>query len=81
MSELAETPRATRCYCPGCDPSADPIRELIEINWCTDHRPDANGIDDRLVATGGRYLLGASEVHGDDCRAYAELLHRKARRA
>jgi hypothetical protein len=33
-------------YCPGCEPEADPTREILDVRWCESHSPVRGGLDD-----------------------------------
>lgn len=77
MSEY-ETKSLARLYCPGCEPDADPSREILETRWCGDHIPRENGVDDASVVASA-WLSGSTEAGGDDNRRWCELLSRKKR--
>src|SRR5229473_3254555 len=42
----AETPRIARAYCPACEPDADTLLEILEVQWCAIHMPLREGLDD-----------------------------------
>ena len=42
----AETPRIARAYCPACEPDADTLLEILEVQWCNVHMPMREGLDD-----------------------------------
>jgi hypothetical protein len=79
-ADLYETPNLARPYCPGCEPDADPNREILEVRWCDPHRPTLNGIDDTRV-TGDAVLSGNAEAGGDENRRWCEMIHREIRGA
>ena len=50
MSDIpAETPRIARAYCPACEPDADTLLEILEVQWCNVHMPMREGLDDARV--------------------------------
>ena len=50
MSDMpAETPRIARAYCPACEPDADTLLEILEVQWCNVHMPMREGLDDARV--------------------------------
>jgi hypothetical protein len=73
-----EKPPVARSYCPGCEPFADAIQEVLDVQWCDDHLPIREGADDALVTSSGT-LFGSAEAGGDGNRAWCELLHRAPR--
>ena len=79
MTDLpSEMPPAARGYCPGCEPDADPIREVLDVRWCESHAPAREGIDDAAVHADS-YLSGSGEAGGDGNRRWCALLHRDGR--
>jgi hypothetical protein len=72
----SDAPPVARPYCPGCEPDADPIRDLLDVRWCDAHVPARDGPDDAAVAT-DRYLSGSDEAGGAANRRWCELLHRR----
>lgn len=76
---LPDTPSLARSYCPGCEPDADPSREILEARWCESHAPVRDGLDDGTVATEA-ILSGSVEAGGADNRRWCEMLHREAPR-
>jgi hypothetical protein len=77
---LSDTPTIARSYCPGCEPDADPCREILDLHWCEAHVPPRDGSDDAVVAS-DVYLSGSAEAGGDANRRWCELLHGSRRRA
>jgi hypothetical protein len=65
-----------RAYCPGCEPFADVLRELLEVRWCEAHMPPRDGPDDALVRSAAA-LSGSGEAGGEDNRIWCELVHRR----
>jgi hypothetical protein len=63
-----------RSYCPGCEPDADPTREILDVRWCDAHAPTRDGSDDAVV-TSEAFLSGSAEAGGDANRRWCELLH------
>lgn len=76
MSEIADTPTVARMYCPGCEPAADPTREVLDVRWCAAHTPTARGADDDTV-TASTWISGSNEAGGEDNRRWCELFHRR----
>jgi hypothetical protein len=72
---LADAPVVARAYCPGCEPGADPTREILDVRWCDAHAPQRDGPDDATV-TSDAFLSGSAEAGGDANRLWCELLHR-----
>jgi len=78
--DLKDTPFVGRTYCPGCEPDADPIREVLTILRCWQHQlEEPKGTDDERVPMATGPMLGAGDAEGSDCRRVAELL-RQAKR-
>ena len=71
---LAKTPVVGRTYCPGCEPEADVVEEILDTRWCSVHVPYPRGSeDDRVVS---QYLSGSAESGGEDARRLCDLIHR-----
>ena len=71
---LPDTAAVARPYCPGCEPGADPAREILDVRWCSSHVPESNGLQDAAVRTEA-YLSGSAEAGGDDNRRWCQLFH------
>jgi hypothetical protein len=70
---LPETANLARSCCPGCEPDADPLAEILQIDYCALHRPSLAGSDDdRVEAPIG--ILGSSDTDGETQRQFARLL-------
>jgi hypothetical protein len=78
--DLGDSPDLSRAYCPGCEPSADPLREILRVFWCAAHAPSIDGPDDDLIKR-DLVLSGSGEAGGWETRAMCALLHRARRRA
>ena len=76
MSELTDTPNLASSYCPRCDPQRDPIREILMVCWCDEHRPPCEGADDDRATVGSGALNSAGEANADANRPWCELVHR-----
>ncbi len=64
--------------CPGCMPDVDFTRMAdLTPEWCHEHRPSAEGSDDRRVTSAG--VSGFAEAGGEDNRRWCDLLHRGVR--
>lgn len=75
MSEAVDTEYCGRTYCPGCEPEADEIEEILTVRWCDPHEPQRAGADDdRVIA--GSFLSGTADAEGPTCKAFADLLRR-----
>jgi hypothetical protein len=75
-----DSPVVARPWCPGCEPLADPILQILDLRYCDQHVPHRDGSDDDSV-TSDNYLSGSAEAGGDANRLWCELLHRGDRRA
>jgi hypothetical protein len=64
-----------RSYCPGCEPDADPIGQILVVRWCEVHQPGREGADDAAVSldTSGALTI---EAGGTDNQRWCALLHR-----
>jgi len=71
----AEKPPVARSYCPGCEPHADVLLEILEVRWCEPHAPARDGPDDALVTARGT-TFGSAEAGGEDNRHWCEVIHR-----
>jgi hypothetical protein len=76
---LTDTPSLARMYCPGCEPSADPSFEILDVRWCASHVPPGRGLDDDAVVTATAWISGSTEAGGEDNRRWCELFHRARR--
>jgi hypothetical protein len=72
----AEKPTVARPYCPGCEPLADPLLEILDVHWCDAHLPARGGLDD-VLATARGITYGSAEAGGEDNRRWCELIHRE----
>lgn len=77
---LTDSAPIARAYCPGCEPDADPIREILDVRWCELHTPARAGSDDSTVSADG-FLSGSAEAGGDANRRWCELVHASSRRS
>jgi hypothetical protein len=75
---IADTVSVARAYCPGCEPEADPLSEILDVHWCELHLPHREGLDDTRIEAAA-YLSGSAEAGGDDNRRWCETLHGRAR--
>ena len=71
-----EKPLVARAYCPGCEPGADPLSEILDVHWCDAHVPCRAGPDDFLATAQGT-AYGGAEAGGDDNRRWCALIHRE----
>lgn len=70
---LPDSPIVTRRVCPGCDPDAADLTQLIELWPCPSHVVSANGEDDAKL-TDDLPLSGTAECEGETNRAWCALL-------
>lgn len=70
----AETPRIARAYCPDCEPDADTLLEILEVQWCNVHMPLREGVDDARVMSDAM-LTGSAEAGGDENRRWCDVIH------
>lgn len=70
----AETPRIARAYCPTCEPDADALLEILEVQWCNVHTPMREGVDDARVLSDAM-LTGSAEAGGDENRRWCDVIH------
>lgn len=73
---LAASPAVARSWCPGCEPLADPLLEILDVHYCDQHTPGRDGSADTVVPaeTG---LPANTEAGGEANRAWCELFHRE----
>jgi len=76
---VAETPCVARSYCPGCEPAADPIGQVLVVLWCGAHTPARDGVDDAAVALGTNGSV-TIEAGGSDNQRWCELIHGTSRK-
>jgi len=74
MPEWGESEDVGRKYCPGCEPDADPIAEILTEKRCPSHEPNVKGLDDKEVSVGNHYLTLISEAGGEDNRRWCAFL-------
>ena len=79
VSELTETASLASSYCPRCDPARDPIREILTVQWCDEHRPTCEGADDERASVGSGILDPNGEAHAATNGPWCELVHRARR--
>lgn len=72
---MLDTPDLARRYCPGCEPDADLLAEILQVWRCPNHPAVDAGEDDRAVQAQA-YLSGSSEAGGDDNRRFCDFIHR-----
>ena len=75
---LPDTPCLGRYYCPGCEPEADPTREILDVRHCERHNPVRDGADDEIVVAAA-YLSGSAEAGGEDNARFCAMIHGGAR--
>ena len=73
-----ETGNLARWYCPTCEPQADPVAEVLQVQYCGDHQPDRVGVDDAL-SHGESMLSGSAEAGGEENRQFCDLVHQRER--
>jgi len=72
---MPDTPSVARPYCPGCEPTTDPVEEILDVRWCDTHRPKDAGAEDEKI-TANAYLSGSAEAGGDPNRSVCDFVHR-----
>jgi hypothetical protein len=77
---LATSPVVARAWCPGCEPLADPLAELLEVRYCDDHIPGRAGSADAAIPADA-VMPGSAEAGGESNRAWCDLFHRQLRRS
>jgi hypothetical protein len=70
---VAEPPGVTRDYCPECEPSSDPLRELLIVRWCHRHTPSEGGTADEQVKL-EHIPTGCGEGEAANCRAAQAII-------
>lgn len=75
---LPDTPALARPYCPGCEPDADPTKEILDVRHCDRHSPERDGLEDEAVPP-GVMPSGSTEAGGEDNRRWCKIVHRKRR--
>ena len=78
IDEFSPSPAVARAYCPGCEPRADPLSEILDVRWCDDHVSGRAGVDDALAT--GSAPDGSLEAGGEPNQRWCELIHREAKR-
>lgn len=74
---MIETPSLSRFYCPGCEPEADPSRDILEVHRCWRHPALDAGSEDASVTTSAPT---STEAGGESNRLWCEFFHRDARK-
>ena len=71
---LADSAVVAVLWCPTCQPSRDPLAEVLDLRYCEPHTPPRGGTEDDRVGPFA-YLSSGAEAGGDDNRRWCELLH------
>jgi len=79
-SELVDTPNRASSYCPGCDPERDPLREILTVCWCDEHRPTCEGAEDTKASVDRIAWSSAGEANAETNRPWCAWVHRRVRR-
>lgn len=66
------SPDLSQRWCPGCEPTLDPLTTILIEDWCATHRPSRAGLDDARVEQ--TPIPGSGDTDGDTQRRMAELL-------
>ena len=72
-NDTSDTKNLARSYCPDCEPAADPLTEILQTRWCTDHEPKRDGLDDAEAHT-DRMLSGSGDAEAHDCRVIQSFI-------
>jgi len=79
VSDMNDTPNLAASYCPGCEPTRDPLQEILSVHWCDEHRPEFDGHDDDRAIFGTSLLSTVGEAEAETNRPWCELVHRARR--
>src|SRR5437899_3386857 len=79
VSELTDTPNLASSYCPRCEPERDPVREILTVCWCDEHRPTCEGADDGRAIVGGGVLASTGEGNAATNRPWCGVVARGMR--
>lgn len=75
MTDYApDTPYLGTRYCPGCEPTRDPTKEILEPAPCGEHGAMPGTADEEVVAQA--YLSGSAEAGGEDNMRWCSVIHR-----
>ncbi len=72
---IPDSPVIGRPYCPGCEPDADPSREILDVRYCESCALSYRGVDDAAVEAEA-FLSGTAEAGGEDNRRWCDLIHK-----
>jgi hypothetical protein len=70
---LPDSPALGRTVCLGCDPTADPAVDILNIIPCDAHANRVGADDGRVDYL---HLAGTAEAGGPDNAAMCDLIHR-----
>jgi hypothetical protein len=70
---MSETPYLAVRWCPGCEPTRDVLKEILEVIYCDTHSPARGGDKDHVV-TSESFLSGSSDADGETNRRWHEVL-------
>ena len=76
MSDIEDTPVVATFYCPSCEPARDPLKEILSVHWCDEHRPEFEGQDDDQAIFHTTLQSTVGEAEAETNRPWCELLHR-----
>lgn len=76
MSDIEDTPVVATFYCPSCEPARDPLKEILSVHWCDEHRPEFEGQDDDQAIFRTTLQSTVGEAEAETNRPWCELLHR-----
>ena len=80
-SELVDTPNLASSYCPGCNPERDPLREILTVCWCDEHRPTCEGAEDAKASVDRTALsVAGGEANAETNRPWCAWVHRRVQR-
>ncbi len=72
-----ETPFEGRYWCQLCEPSADPIAEILIPRTCFRHQVETPGADDERASVRNAALYSSEQADGAACRAIQSLITRR----
>lgn len=73
--QLDDPPCLGRAWCPECEKTADPSREILDTRYCPDHTQQMTGSADAEVLGEPGYLSGNAEVDAETNRAWCRVIH------
>jgi hypothetical protein len=66
-------------YCPTCEPTRDPVAEILSVHYCGYHPPGISGADDGRAKVSPEHLYGGLDAGGEGNRDFCAFVHRGRR--